>query len=213
MASRVASGHLPRLLGRGPAPGCAEGVLEFGDRELRKDGGRGARLPQALGTGAKASGAIMPVRLSAGGRWIRTSSTRAPVIESSLFCADRLLGTSRRGPRVLLGCYDLTREEISVTLIHRDRLHGLKEPARDPGAVRGSAWRCPTIWTPTGMPSIASIGTVTAGAPRIEVGLVKTESPVLPRPRGAGPGEPKLISASGIVNLADRGCLFRPRSA
>jgi hypothetical protein len=46
------------------------------------------------------------------------------------------------------------------------------------------------------MPSIASIGTVTAGAPRIEVGLLKTESPVLPRPRGAGPGEPRLISAS-----------------
>ena len=52
-------------------------------------------------------------------------------------------------------------------------------------AVRASAWRCPTIWMPTGMPSIASIGTVTAGAPRIEVGLLKTESPVLPRPRGA----------------------------
>ena len=38
-------------------------------------------------------------------------------------------------------------------------------------AVRASAWRCPTIWMPTGIPSIASIGTVTAGAPRIEVGL------------------------------------------
>jgi hypothetical protein len=41
--------------------------------------------------------------------------------------------------------------------------------------VRTSAWRCPAIWMPTGMPSIASIGTVTAGAPRIEVGLLKTE--------------------------------------
>lgn len=37
--------------------------------------------------------------------------------------------------RVLLGSCDLTREEISVTLIHRDRLHGLKEPARDPGGA------------------------------------------------------------------------------
>jgi hypothetical protein len=37
--------------------------------------------------------------------------------------------------RVLLGSYDLTREEIWVNLIHRDRLHGLKEPARDPGSA------------------------------------------------------------------------------
>jgi hypothetical protein len=34
------------------------------------------------------------------------------------------------------GSYDLTQKEISVTLIHRDRLHGLKEPARDPGSMR-----------------------------------------------------------------------------
>src|SRR5205085_1805972 len=54
-----------------------------------------------------------------------------------------------------------------------------------------------------GMPSIASTGTVTAGASRIEVGLLKTESPVLPRPRVAGPGEPRLISAS--ANGGDRG--------
>src|ERR1700740_1209005 len=58
---------------------------------------------------------------------------------------------------------------------------------REVPAVRASAWRCTTIWMPTGMPSIASIGTVTAGAPRIEVRLLKTESPVLPRPRVAGP--------------------------
>ena len=69
-------------------------------------------------------------------------------------------------------------------------------------AVRASAWRCPTIWMPTGMPSIASIGTVTAGAPRIEVGLLNTESPVLPRPCGAGPGEPTLISASANGAIA-----------
>ena len=69
-------------------------------------------------------------------------------------------------------------------------------------AVRASAWRCSTIWMPTGMPSIASIGTVTTGAPRIEVGLLKTESPVLPRPRGAGPGEPRLISASANGAIA-----------
>ena len=37
--------------------------------------------------------------------------------------------------RVLLGSYDLTREEIWVNLFHRDRLHGLKEPARDPGGA------------------------------------------------------------------------------
>src|SRR5215470_10580518 len=66
-------------------------------------------------------------------------------------------------------------------------------------AVRASAWRCPTIWMPTGMPPIASMGTVTAGAPRIEVGLLNTESPVLLRPRGAGPGErgepvPRLLA-------------------
>ena len=56
---------------------------------------------------------------------------------------------------------------------------------------------------PTGMPSIASIGTVTAGAPRIEVGLLKTESPVLPRPRGAGPGEPRADQRFG--QWGDRG--------
>jgi hypothetical protein len=69
-------------------------------------------------------------------------------------------------------------------------------------AVRASAWRCPTIWMPTGIPSIASIGTVTAGAPRIEVGLLNTESPVLPRPCGAGPGELTLISASANGAIA-----------
>jgi hypothetical protein len=68
--------------------------------------------------------------------------------------------------------------------------------------VRASAWRCPTIWMPTGMPSIASIGTVTAGAPRIEVGLLKTESPVLPRPRGAGPGEPRADQRFGHGAIA-----------
>ena len=36
---------------------------------------------------------------------------------------------------VLLGSYDLTREEIWVNLIDRDRPHGLKEPARDPGGA------------------------------------------------------------------------------
>ena len=85
---------------------------------------------------------------------------------------------------VLRGSYDLIREEIWVNLIHRDRLHGLQEPARDPGSASVGV-ALPDDWIPTGMPSIASIGTVTAGAPRIEVGLLKTESPVLPRPRGA----------------------------
>ena len=37
--------------------------------------------------------------------------------------------------QVLLGSYDLTREEIWVNLIDRDRPHGLKEPARDPGGA------------------------------------------------------------------------------
>jgi len=69
-------------------------------------------------------------------------------------------------------------------------------------AVRASARRCPTIWMPTGMPSIASIGAVTAGVPRMEVGLLRTESPVLPRPRGAGPGELRLISASANGAIA-----------
>ena len=48
------------------------------------------------------------------------------------------------------------------------------------------------------MPSIASIGTVTAGAPRIEVGLLKTESPVLPTPltHEVFPDPPKLSLAA-----------------
>ena len=52
-------------------------------------------------------------------------------------CATAALGGLRADPvpRVSLGRYDLTREEIWVNLIHRDRLHGLKEPARDPGGV------------------------------------------------------------------------------
>ena len=37
--------------------------------------------------------------------------------------------------RVLLNSYDLTREEIWVNIILRDGLHGLKEPARDPGGA------------------------------------------------------------------------------
>jgi hypothetical protein len=32
-----------------PAPGCAKGVFEFGDGELRKDGGRGASLTPRIG--------------------------------------------------------------------------------------------------------------------------------------------------------------------
>ena len=87
-------------------------------------------------------------------------------------------------------------------LIPPDRLHGLKEPARDPGGASVGV-ALPDDWIPTGMPSIASIGTVTAGAPRIEVGLLKTESPVLPRPRGAGPGEPRADQRFG--QWGDRG--------
>ena len=33
-------------------------------------------------------------------------------------------------------------------------------------------------WTPTGMPSTASSGTVTTGANSIELGALKTKSPV-----------------------------------
>ena len=42
-----------------------------------------------------------------------------------------------RAPKAttISGMAHFTREEISVTLIHRDRLHGLKEPARDPGGA------------------------------------------------------------------------------
>jgi len=103
---------------------------------------------------------------------------------------------------VLLGSYDLTREEIWVNLFHRTGFMVSRSQRAIP-VVRASAWRCPTIWMPTGMPSIASIGTVTAGAPRIEVGLLKTESPVLPRPRGAGPGEPRADQRFG--QWGDRG--------
>jgi hypothetical protein len=52
--------------------------------------------------------------LTTGGRWIRTSSTRAPVNHVILFCAARLLGRVGACP-VSLGCYDLTRDEIWVT--------------------------------------------------------------------------------------------------
>jgi hypothetical protein len=77
----------------------------------------------------------MVCRLSAGGRWIRTSSTRAPVnrVIPLLYCPIAWDELARA--RVLLGSYDLTREEIWVNLIDRDRPHGLKEPARDPGGA------------------------------------------------------------------------------
>ena len=54
-------------------------------------------------------------------------------------------------------------------LNRRDRLHGLKEPGRDPGGASVGVALPDDL--DAGMPSIASIGTVTAGAPRIEVGL------------------------------------------
>ena len=74
-------------------------------------------------------------RLSAGGRWIRTSSTWAPVNRViPLLCCPIAWDELTRA-RVLLGSYDLTREEIWVNLIDRDRPHGLKEPARDPGGA------------------------------------------------------------------------------
>ena len=73
--------------------------------------------------------------LFAGGRWIRTSSTRAPVNRViPLLCCPIAWDELARA-RVLLGSYDLTREEIWVNLIDRDRPHGLKEPARDPGGA------------------------------------------------------------------------------
>jgi hypothetical protein len=97
-----------------------------------------------------------------------------------------------------LGSYDLTREEIWVNLIDRDRPHGLKEPARNPGGASVGV-ALPDDLDADGMPSIASIGTVTAGAPRIEVGLLKTESPALPRPRGAGPGEPARLQSGRVL--------------
>ena len=45
-------------------------------------------------------------RLAAGGRWTRTSRTRALVNRVIPLCAARLLTTSRRATRVALGRYD-----------------------------------------------------------------------------------------------------------
>ena len=72
--------------------------------------------------------------LPAGGRWIRTSSTRTPNRVIPLLCCSVAWEESARAP-VSLGRYDLTREEIWVNIILRDGLHGLKEPARDPGGA------------------------------------------------------------------------------
>ena len=64
-------------------------------------------------------------RLFAGGRWIRTSSTRAPVNRViPLLCCPIAWDELARA-RVLPGSYDLIREEIWVNLIDRDRPHGL----------------------------------------------------------------------------------------
>ena len=77
----------------------------------------------------------MVCRLSAGGRWIRTSSTRAPVNRVILLLCCPIACDELASARVLLGSYDLTRGEIWVNLFDRDRPHGLKEPARDPGGA------------------------------------------------------------------------------
>jgi|SRR6516162_1919913 hypothetical protein len=75
-------------------------------------------------------------RLSAGGRWIRTSSTRAPInrVIPLLWCP--IAWDELACARVQLGSHDLTRKEISVNLFRRDRLHGLKEPARGKVSAR-----------------------------------------------------------------------------
>ena len=78
---------------------------------------------------------LMVCRLFAGGRWIRTSSTRAPVNRVIPLLCYPIAWDELARARVLLGSYDLTREEIWVNLIDRDRPHGLKEPARDPGGA------------------------------------------------------------------------------
>jgi hypothetical protein len=56
-------------------------------------------------------------RLLAGGMWIRTSSTRAPVNRViPLLCCPIAWDELARA-RVLLGSYDLTREEIWVNIV------------------------------------------------------------------------------------------------
>src|SRR6516164_8320610 len=85
--------------------------------------------PFRSGVPAPTAGAVRR-GLFAGGRWIRTSSTGAPVNRViPLLCCPIAWDELARA-RVLLGSYDLTREEIWVNLIDRDRPHGLKEPAR-----------------------------------------------------------------------------------
>src|SRR6516225_10380853 len=94
-----------------------------------------SRGPHRLAVIGPAAEELIVCRLLAGGRWIRTSSTRAPVNRViPLLCCPIVWDELARA-WVLLGSYDLTREEIWVNLFHRDRLHGLKEPARDPGGA------------------------------------------------------------------------------
>ena len=96
-----------------------------------------ARCPVAGETLSAVAACEEPIvrRLTAGGRWIRASSTWAPVNRViPLLCCPIAWDELARA-RVLLGSYDLTRGEIWVNLFDRDRPHGLKEPARDPGGA------------------------------------------------------------------------------
>src|SRR5215468_2109204 len=72
--------------------------------------------------------------------------------------------------------------------------------------IRASSCCCPITWMPTGRPPTLISGTVTAGANSIELGALKTKSPVgrgargrpgtSPGQSGAGPGHDSVITAS-----------------